>query len=144
MVFALSSCSDDPNPHEIIDNTIQLSGGDLYQTASVEFDFRDIIYKGTETKGDYKYARRFKSDQGEVYDVMTKDFFQRSIDNSRIELEDSMIEKYRNSINSVLYFVRLPYGLNDEAVQKRYLDQVSIGRILPISTKKSLLHFSCN
>ena len=37
---------------------------------------------------------------------------------------DSMASRYSNSINSVNYFVLLPFGLNDAAVNKRYLKQV--------------------
>ncbi|MEL7534879.1 MAG: DUF6503 family protein, partial [Bacteroidota bacterium] len=33
---------------------------------------------------------------------------------------------YSNSVNSVLYFIRLPYGLNDPAVNKKYLGEESI------------------
>ncbi|MBT8320702.1 MAG: deoxyribose-phosphate aldolase, partial [Eudoraea sp.] len=36
---------------------------------------------------------------------------------------DTMAVKYANSINSVHYFARLPYGLNDKAVMKRYLGE---------------------
>ncbi len=123
----LNACSSKPDPQDIVNKTIQLSGGDKYIEAMIEFDFRDVHYKGKKSKDDLKLTRRFKSEEGEVYDIMTKDFFQRSIKGKRIELEDSLIEKYRNSINSVFYFARLPYGLNDEAVKKRYLDEVSIG-----------------
>lgn len=125
-LLTLMSCSTNPDPQKIIDKTITASGADRFEMASIAFDFRDKHYKGRRTSEDYKLTRRFKSSSGEVYDVMTSDFFQRSIDRKKMELEDSMIQKFKNSINSVFYFVQLPYGLNDQAVNKKYLGKVSI------------------
>src|SRR5690606_31656644 len=44
-----------------------------------------------------------------------------------VELPDTTATKYANSVNSVHYFVRLPQGLNDKAVNKELLEPESIG-----------------
>jgi hypothetical protein len=42
-------------------------------------------------------------------------------------LADSTAIKYANSLNSVLYFVQLPYGLNAPAVKKKLVGEAEIG-----------------
>ena len=41
-------------------------------------------------------------------------------------MPDSTATKYANSVNSVHYFVQLPYGLNDPAVKKELLGEAEI------------------
>ena len=57
---------------------------------------------------------------------LTNDGFTREIDGREVDVPDSMAIKYSNSINSVIYFALLPYGLNDPAVNKRYLGDKNI------------------
>ena len=38
-------------------------------------------------------------------------------------VKDDWKARYSRSVNSVLYFIQLPFGLNDQAVNKRYLGQ---------------------
>src|SRR5690606_31342387 len=52
--------------------------------------------------------------------------FVRFINEVRIALPDSTASKYANSINSVHYFVQLPYGLNDPAVKKKMMGEAEI------------------
>ena len=43
-----------------------------------------------------------------------------------MQLPDTMSIKYANSVNSVHYFARLPYGLNDPAVRKELIGETTI------------------
>lgn len=120
------ACHEPPNPQKIIDETIAISGGDAYENSFIEFDFRDAHYKVQKNMDNYKMMRTFKGENSVITDVMSKELFKRSINHKNVNVPDSMINKYRNSINSVFYFALLPYGLNDEAVMKKYLDQVEL------------------
>ncbi|MEB8389496.1 hypothetical protein OO012_20020, partial [Rhodobacteraceae bacterium KMM 6894] len=59
-------------------------------------------------------------------DVKSKAKFERFIDGTLEVLPDSTANKYDNSVNSVHYFVKLPYGLNDPAVNKTLLGEVTL------------------
>jgi len=126
IVLSIVSCVQEPNAQELIDKTIEVAGGDAYSGSLIEFDFRKVHYKGRKNADGFKMSRLFYKDTSKVYDAMTADVFIRTINDVNVSLEDSTISKYRNSINSVFYFALLPFGLNDAAVQKKYLDQVTI------------------
>ena len=49
-----------------------------------------------------------------------------TINSKLITVTDSMESKYIESVNSVHYFSTLPYSLNDQAVQKKLLNEVKI------------------
>ena len=126
IMLSIVSCVQEPNAQELIDKTIEVAGGDAYSGSLIEFDFRKVHYKGRKNADGFKMSRLFYKDTSKVYDAMTADVFIRTINDVNVSLEDSTISKYRNSINSVFYFALLPFGLNDAAVQKKYLDQVTI------------------
>lgn len=117
----------DQDPQAMIDKAISLHGGDLYHQADISFSFRGKAYSSTHTNGAYTYTRNFE-EEGQTYeDLMTSDSFVRKINGETVAVADTMVRKYRNSINSVLYFALLPYKLNDAAVQKKYMDIVKVG-----------------
>tara|TARA_R110002012_G_scaffold322096_1_gene555366 strand:- start:56584 stop:57288 length:705 start_codon:yes stop_codon:yes gene_type:complete len=104
---------------EIIDKSIEVAGGDLYQHSSIGFDFRDKTYLSEENGAVLK--RIFESDSLRYMDIKRSNSFQRYVDNLEIELSDSLAIVYGNSVNSVHYFAQLPYRLNDAAVNKQLL-----------------------
>ncbi len=111
---------------EIIDKSIAISGGDLLESSTINFDFRDKHYLATRNKGDFSLMRIFKRESDSVFDMLTNQGFERAINDTNIQLADSMKVKYSASVNSVHYFSVLPYGLNAKAVQKKYLESVEI------------------
>ncbi|HMB62632.1 MAG TPA: DUF6503 family protein, partial [Eudoraea sp.] len=111
---------------EIVDKSIAISGGALYETCSFTFDFRDKTYVLEKSNNRNVLKRITRSDTAIVTDVKSSDGFQRYINDSLISLPDSMAQKYSNSVNSVHYFAYLPYGLNDAAVNKKLLGEVQI------------------
>jgi hypothetical protein len=111
------------DPQKLIDKTIEISGGEKYNESVIEFDFRDKHYKATRKGGNYKLERFFNDS---INDVVTNSGFKRFINNEIVKVADSMIPRYTNSINSVHYFTTLPYGLNDPAVNKNFLEKVTI------------------
>ena len=129
-VVILLACNEQvksPDVQALVDQAIEVSGGENYGLMKVSFTFRDKHYTGENTTGGKKYSRFFLEDSLEILDVLEGGSFQRRIDGKPISVPDSTATKYANSINSVHYFVRLPYGLNDPAVQKRYLGAAEIG-----------------
>ena len=110
----------------IVDHAIEVSGGSLYKTSELSFDFRNIRYE-LEYNGNQKVLKRvFKNELGKVTDVLSANSFKRYINDSLVKTPDTLAVKYSNSVNSVHYFAYLPYGLNDAAVQKQLLGEVRI------------------
>ena len=116
-----------PDVQALVDEAIEVSGGASYDSVRISFTFRDKVYTGENTARGKRLSRFFLEDSLEILDMLEGDSFQRQINGKAISLPDTTATKYANSVNSVHYFVRLPYGLNDPAVQKRYLGSVEIG-----------------
>lgn len=110
----------------IVDKSIEVSGGDLYKTSNVAFDFRDREYMLQIVDGRRVMERTFNTDSSSMVDRVDPKGFQRFVNDSLIHVSDSMANVYSNSINSVHYFAYLPYGLNDPAVNKELLGKIKI------------------
>jgi len=111
---------------DIVDKTIEVSGGEKYLNADIDFDFRDMHYHSVREGGKFQYERQFTDSIGDIIDVLNNDGFKRFINNELVEVPDSMAVKYTSSVNSVHYFALLPFGLNDAAVNKSSLGDVTI------------------
>lgn len=111
---------------DIVNKTIEVSGGEKYLNAEIDFDFRDMHYHSIREGGKFQYERQFKDSIGIIKDVLNNDGFNRFINDELAEIPDSMAVKYTSSVNSVHYFALLPYGLNDAAVNKTSLGEVTI------------------
>lgn len=124
----LTSCVKEKtlSANDIVDNTIQISGGEKYLNAEIDFDFRDKHYRSVREQGEFLYQREFQDSIGTIKDVLNNKGFQRFINNEIAEIPDSMAVKYTSSVNSVHYFALLPFGLNDAAVNKSSLGDVTI------------------
>ncbi len=111
---------------EIIDMAIDRAGGDLYGCSHIDFVFRDRLYS-LEYEDRRKILKRsFELDSSHVVDIKRNGSFERTIDNRTIKVHDTTARKFSNSINSVHYFAYLPYGLNDQAVNKKLLGERKI------------------
>jgi len=111
---------------EIIDKSITISGGQLFEKSTVSFDFRKRNYISEMVDGKEVLTRIMKTDTAVIKDVRTGNGLIRYIDGSTITLADTTANKYANSVNSVHYFSKLPYGLNDPAVQKEHIGEIKI------------------
>ncbi|GAA0891559.1 hypothetical protein GCM10009122_12380 [Fulvivirga kasyanovii] len=110
----------------LVDKTIELAGGDNFNSVEIEFTFRDKEYGAKMKDGKYEYVRLFKDSSNLYRDVLSNDGFYREINGEKADIPDSMAVKYSNSVNSVIYFALLPKGLNDAAVNKTYLGSEKI------------------
>ncbi|MEO9893012.1 DUF6503 family protein [Aurantibacter sp.] len=127
-ILILSACKsttkDQLTAQQVVDKSIEVSGGALYENTTRSFTFRNLIYI-SENNGDQQILKRISVTEFDtVLDVYSNQEFQRFVNDTLIRIEDSMAIKYGNSINSVHYFANLPYGLNDPAVKKEMLGKV--------------------
>lgn len=126
------SCTPSKDPNAIIDQAIVAHGGPMYEGRNVTFDFRNRTYSVSRKGNDYAYTRSFVDDSlGHVKDVFKNNTeFNRYVNDAIVSLPEVWEKRYSSSVNSVLYFFQLPLGLNDEAVQKKYLGQSIINDLL--------------
>lgn len=117
-----------PNQAQAItDQAIAAHGHALLMDKTVSFSFRDKNYSVTRSPGKYTYTRTSTNTRPEIVDVLINSTdFTRLIGGDTVAVADSMQTKYTNSVNSVLYFVQLPYLLNDPAAIKTYEGKKSI------------------
>ena len=112
---------------QIVDNVIAVHGGKQYEDLKMEFDFRERRYKVERKGGGYTYERIYTDKAGEaIHDILSNDSFKRTINGKQVEIGEKEISGHSNTINSVVYFVLLPYFLNDPAVMKDYVEEETI------------------
>lgn len=122
-VLSFQSCVLSSNEQKIIDRAIQAHGGKIYEKARISFDFRDIHYVILKTPSRYEYSREFTDSLGVVLDKLNNGGFVRTRNGQEVTLPEERINAFGNSVNSVAYFALLPYGLNDEAANKSWLQE---------------------
>lgn len=130
LVFCALSCGEQaatiPSAQQIVDKAIAVSGGDLHRTSNVAFTFRGRTYTYELQQGKKILTRLTHTDSTRIEDIKTNTGFQRFVNGTEVQVSDSMAGRYANSVNSVHYFAKLPFGLNDAAVNKEFLGEVNI------------------
>jgi len=130
LLISIFSCKEkEPtllSAQEIVDKSIEASGGELYQKNNVVFEFRDKSYALDVSSGQRILKRITTTDSSVVTDIKSPSGFERFVNDSLVMLHDTLANKYSNSVNSVHYFAYLPFGLNDSAVNKSMLGKVKI------------------
>lgn len=127
MISCKSKTDNNLTVHQIVEKAIEISGKKALDNSTVSFMFRDKKYV-SEGHCDHFILSRITTKA----DTVIKDIyepeksFKRYIQDSLIIIPDTVAQKFSESINSVHYFVQLPYRLNDEAVNKTYLGIDSI------------------
>ena len=129
LFFCLISCkkgNTDDNADAIVAKVIDVAGGDLYENSEMSFTFRDIAYKSSRKAGIFTLERYFVKDGDSIQDILDNQGFRRFKNDTLIPLTDSISKLYTNSVNSVHYFVQLPYGLSTEAANRKLLGKDTI------------------
>ena len=129
IVLVLFSCDNSEKEitaQQIVDKAIQQAGGDNYNNAEISFEFRKGNYKSTRNGAEFKLERTRIDSTGKTHDVVSNNGLKRYHNDSLVRVVDSLIIPISNSVNSVHYFVHLPYGLNDPAANKKLLGKDSI------------------
>lgn len=111
---------------EIVDKAIENScKGNCYD-AIIEFTFRDKTYKSTRKNGKYQLESTKTDSLNKIHDVISNSGLKRFINEVEATVNDSLITSISDGVNSVHYFAQLPFGLNDQAVQKKLIGEDSI------------------
>jgi hypothetical protein len=129
LLFLLTSCQskkENFTAQEIVDQSIEASNLSLVANAVLKFDFRDYSYRAIRNNGGFVLERIKKTDSVTVIDLINNDGFMRTVGGLPYAVPDTMAIKYSESVNSVHYFSVLPYGLNDGAVNKKRLEDITI------------------
>ena len=121
-----SSNVEDLTANEIVDKSIEVSGGSKFDKSIISFDFRDMFYSAKRNNGKFQLKRKFTKDNDTIVDILSNNGFERLVNENITAVEDSMVPRYSASVNSVHYFSVLPYGLNDKAVNKSLLGDETI------------------
>ena len=116
----------DDKAQAIIEKAIKAHGGDNYKQAHIHFDFRNKTYKTKLNEGKYRYERTYEDTSGFIKEVMTNDSAYRLVNGQKADLSGKEKAILEGSLNSVNYFILLPYHLNDEAVIPEYLGKVKV------------------
>jgi len=109
---------------EIVDEAIAFHGMEGLNNAEFSLTFRNIDYTYKNNNGMFEYTRTQTDSIGQtVFDVMNNDGLVRLTDGDTTEITEEKRAAYTRSVNSVIYFFRLPFGLNDDAVNKAYVGE---------------------
>jgi Family of unknown function (DUF6503) len=119
-------CTKQLTVEEIIDKSVDAYGGQNVYNSSIEFDFRNKHYLARYNNYRYQLQRSFTDSTGNVVDVLNNDGFTRTINDSLVVLDEEWTGKYSRSVNSVVYFFRIPFVLKDEAVKPELIGTSSI------------------
>ena len=112
---------------QIINNAIQAHGGELYDIADYTFIFRAKEYHISNDHSNFSYSVKHTDEQGSlIYDQLINGAFTRTINHKLVDLSQEDQNKYSSSLNSVIYFVLIPYKLNDASVNKTYVEETTI------------------
>lgn len=123
--FLFFSCK--KTAQSLVDASIEAHGGKKYDTMEASFEFRDKLYTIKNNNGEFEYTRTEKDSSNNLVEyVVSNDIFKRLINGKEVATADSMIVKYKSSVNSVAYFFLLPKPLNDAAVNKELIGEINI------------------
>lgn len=128
VIFSFFACKNEKplTADAIIEKAIERAGGERYEKAKIDFIFRKNTYTSNRDGGVFEFTRTLKDSLGEVKDVLNNEGLKRYREGQEVKLSDSLAGLYTESVNSVHYFVQLPYGLDGPAVQKELIGQDSI------------------
>ena len=119
-------CTNELTVDEIIDNSIDAYGGQKVFNSTIEFDFRNRHYLAQYHNYKYQLKRTFSDSTGHYVDLITNDGFTRTHNDSLVVLDEKWTGKYSRSVNSVIYFFRIPFVLKDGAVKPELLGAATI------------------
>lgn len=125
-VFSFMACKQErsvPDAQAIVDRAIDEACSGHCDHVTIDFTFRDRCYVSKRDGGKFQLERITSDSLGVTHDILTNENFRRYQNDTLIKLPDSTSIKYANSVNSVHYFLQLPFGLNDKAVQKELLGE---------------------
>lgn len=132
LLFVFFSCekpskSNDPKAKEIVEACVNAHGGNSYEKFDISFDFRKYRYRISQEGEKFRYERTTTDSlKNVIVDVLDNTLFERKINGVKQTLSAKDESKYRESTNSIAYFVLLPYKLLDKAVNLEWIGTTEI------------------
>ena len=127
-LFLLLACQNSKNlsAKALIEASVEAHGMNEFNKQAIEFQFRNYRYSQTQDKQGLVYTRR-KNTTPNILDLLhSKNGFQRTLAGEKVALSDSIALIYSESLNTVLYFFRLPLSLKDPGAIKTLMDNEQI------------------
>lgn len=125
LLLFLYSCGDQ-KAQRVVDDAIDAHGGSAYESFLLEFDFRGTRYSAARQGGLFRYTREFTDSTGTIRDVLDNEGFTRYRNGAPVSLSAERRGAFMRSVNAVIYFTLLPFGLNDDAVIKEWIEETSL------------------
>jgi hypothetical protein len=126
VIIFVSCVSNEPDARYIMDRAMNSHGTHVAAQGVLSFNFRGIDYSVSRYKGAFKYERLLMIGTDTIIDRIDNDGFYRYKNGIKLALVDSIAAKYTASLNSVVYFAQLPYGLDGDAIKLRYVAKDTI------------------
>lgn len=133
--FIITSCGNTAANDEIQLETSIQDSAQLLLNESLEahgklgdfqFTFRGNLYAIREDVHGFSYSKTVTSDSLEIHDFLGEEGFSRMENGNPIALSVEDEQKYREALNSVVYFVCLPQRLTDPGVNLEVMKVTSI------------------
>lgn len=125
LLATLWSCTD-RKADTVVNRAIDVHGGSRFSSLVLEFDFRGTHYTAARDGGIFRYSRTFSDSTGLIRDVLDNDGFTRYRNDQPVELTEQRKAALIRSVNSVIYFALLPFGLNDDPVNREWVGETTI------------------
>ena len=106
----------------IVNKCVETHGGKKYEKVDITFDFRQYQFRIKNTKKGYLYERLYVDSLGnKLKDILDNGVYIHEVNGKVTKLPEKMESRYREGVNSVAYFMLLPYKLQDKAVNTQYI-----------------------
>jgi len=106
----------------LLNETLEAHG----KLGDFQFTFRGNLYAIREDIHGFSYSKTVTSDSLEIHDFLGEEGFSRMENGVNISLSAEDDQKYREALNSVVYFVCLPQRLTDPGVNLEVMHATSI------------------
>ncbi|NBB23484.1 hypothetical protein GVN20_29335 [Runella sp. CRIBMP] len=114
-------------PKQIFEACVKAHGGNNYEKFDISFDFRKFRYRISQEGEKFSYERTTTDSlKNVIVDVLDNPHFERKINGVQQSLSAKDESKFRESTNSIAYFVLLPYKLLDKAVNLEWMGTTEI------------------
>ncbi|MDT0647859.1 DUF6503 family protein [Zunongwangia sp. F260] len=125
--FSCKESNEESDAQEVVNKAIEIAGGENYQRARINFNFRNVSYKSIRNNDEFELERLVIDSLGsKTRDLLSNNGLIRFRNDSVVKVADSIINSVSNSVNSVHYFLQLPFGLNDPGVNKKLVGRDTI------------------
>lgn len=124
LFFSCETSAEKSEGERIIEKSIEASGGENYANAEIEFNFREREYRSMRNGGRFRLERIVNDSLGNTtHDILSNEGLERYVNDNTVKVPDSMVTRISDGVNSVHYFVQIPYVLNAPAAIKELVGE---------------------